>query len=110
MALGIGYNEFWDLTPRIVLFCIEAKNKERKSQLDYDNYLAFLQGAYFCDALCATVGNMFSGKGSKKAEYPSKPYDLNNEYEEQELDKQRQAFWDSLMIAKINFDAQKGSS
>lgn len=43
--------------------------------------LAHLQGYYIVDALLATVGNMFRGKGQKSFKYPSEPYDLNLDFE-----------------------------
>ena len=44
--------------------------------------LYHLEGMYFMDALVATVGNMFRGKGQKAFEYPKEPYTLDLEYEE----------------------------
>ena len=44
--------------------------------------LYHLEGMYFADALCVTVGNMFRGRGQKAFEYPKEPYTLDLEYEE----------------------------
>ena len=44
--------------------------------------LFHLEGQYFADALIATVGNMFRGKGQSPYHYPSEPYTLNLDYEQ----------------------------
>lgn len=48
---------------------------------------------------------MFSGKSSKKYEYPSKPFDLyKKELTEDELQKQRELFVAKLMAMQTNFE------
>jgi len=111
MAIGISYNDFWDMTPKIIMLHIEAYNKREELKFDYDNYIAYLQGVYFAESLNCTVGNMFKGKGQKPYEYPSKPYDFKEKtYTEEELDQQRKAFFESLLVAQTNFELSKGSS
>lgn len=96
------------MTPRIVCFHLKAFNKQRKESFDYDNLLAYLQGIYFVEALNATVGNMFKKEHAKPFEYPNKPFDINGEQTEKDLDEQRKAFWESLKVAQINFELSKG--
>lgn len=61
---------------------IKAHNEAKKTELRQANMLYHLEGMYFADALLATVGNMFRGKGQKAFEYPKEPYTLDLEYEE----------------------------
>ena len=71
--------------------------------------MAHLQGAYFVEALLATVGNMFSSKTSKKHSYPDKPYDLDldNKKEEREQESQLQLFTANLTTMMNNFNLSK---
>lgn len=111
MAIGISYNDFWDMNPSIVMIHAKANAIRQEQCFEYDNYMAYIQGAYILEALNATVGNMFRNKGQKPNEYPDKPYSFNNEeYTEDELDRQRKAFWESLKVAQANFELEKGSS
>lgn len=75
--MGVSLNEFWQLTPHSLYLITDGYKLRLKQQMEYDNTIAHLQGAYFVEALLATVGNMFSGKSSKRMEYPEKPHDLN---------------------------------
>ena len=61
---------------------VKAYNEAKKNELRQANMLLHLEGIYFMDALIATVGNMFKGKGHKAFEYPKEPYTLDLEYEE----------------------------
>ena len=113
IAVGISYNDFWNMNPRIVKVCIEGYKNKINRDLEYDNYVAFLSGIYVRDALASTVGNMFSKKSSKPIEYPKEPYPVTQkqqEYnEEQEKERQRQLFMARLQAMQTNFElSQKG--
>ena len=101
MPLGVSYDEFWTLNPRKVNVMVDAYNEAKKSEIRTQNMLFHLEGMYFADALCATVGNMFRGRGQKAFEYPKTPYTLDLEYEdgldmsddaERDIAKQRRDF------------------
>lgn len=81
IPLGTTYSEFWKLNPRIIDVMVKAYNEAKKNEIRQTNMLYHLEGMYFADALCATVGNMFRGKGQKPFEYPKEPYTLDLEYE-----------------------------
>ena len=80
-----------------------------RRQMERENSMAHLQGVYIVEALMATVGNMFSGKHSKKHSYPDKPYDLNldDKKEEREKESQLQLFTAGLTNAMHNFNLSK---
>ena len=82
IPLGVGYNEFWGLNPRKIIVMVKARNEAKKDEIRTANMLYHLEGMYIADALCATVGNMFRGRGQKPFEYPKEPYTLDLEYEE----------------------------
>ena len=109
MAIGIGFDEFWHMTPHKVMLCMKAHEK----QLEEENLLAHLQGQYFVEALLATVGNMFSGKGAHKFTYPEKPHELfakpveERELTQEEKDTQVQALFADLMARKARLDTKK---
>lgn len=109
LSIGISYKDFWGYTPRIVLQILEGYNQNQKRQLDYDNFIAYVQGRYFADALLCTVGNMFSKKGAKTIEYPKEPYNLEGEREltQEEKDAGAKVIIDNLMRMKENFERAK---
>ena len=82
IPLGTSYQEFWTLNPRIIDVMVKGYNEARKNEIRQTNMLYHLEGMYFADALCVTVGNMFRGRGQKAFEYPKEPYTLDLEYEE----------------------------
>ena len=107
LAMGISYNDFWDMNPRIMNIHIAG----HKRKLEYDNYVAYLGGIYVREALLCTVGNMFSKKGAKPIEYPKEPYPVTQEAikdrDEREIEAQRQAFWANLQVMQTNFELSK---
>lgn len=88
--MGVKLAEFWQLTPHTLSLIADGFNLANKRQIEQDNAIAYIQGSYFCEALMATVGNMFSDKSSKKHNYPEKPYELNLDEDKQEKEKERQ--------------------
>lgn len=97
------------MTPKILSLIIEGRKQRIKEKIEYDNYISYIQGVYFADALKATVGNMFKKNNSKPYEYPKKPYDLNEKKEltEEELQKQRELFVAKLQVMKANFELSR---
>ena len=82
IPLGTSYDDFWYLNPRKINIMVKAYNEAKKTEMKQANMLFHLEGMYFMDALLATVGNMFRGKGQKAHEYPKEPYSLDYEYEQ----------------------------
>lgn len=108
LAIGISYNDFWNMNPRIINIHIEGYKHKIDKQLEYDNYMAYLSGVYVRDALASTVGNMFSKKGHKPIEYPKEPYPVTESQSEakieQEKELQRQMFLAQLQAMQANFE------
>ena len=82
IPLGTTYDDFWSLNPRKINVMVDAYNEQKKNEIRTQNMLFHLEGMYFADALLATVGNMFRGRGQKTFEYPKEPYTLDLEYED----------------------------
>ena len=79
-----------------------------KRQIESENAIAHLQGAYIAEAILSTVGNMLSGKNAKKHDYPEKPYDLNldvsEEQKERENERKLELFAAQLTARMNNFN------
>lgn len=106
-AIGISWNDFWRLNPRIVKLIVKGYREEEEQKLREKNLIAHLQGKYFAEAILSTVCNMLSSKSSKKYEYPEKPYDLYNKEQdltEEKLQKQRELFVTKLMLMQTNYE------
>lgn len=114
MALGITWEQFWEMNPRIVNAHIEG----HKLFIQEQNALYHLEGVYTKCALDATVGNMFKKKGAKAIEYPAKPFDFNddssesspegtNGMSEEEKKRKTQMLFASLRIMQANFELSK---
>lgn len=82
ITYGMSVKEFWEDNPDLFWayrFSYYSRMKEKQKDL---NFQAWLQGAYFHEAVVVALSNSF-GKG-KKASYTSKPYNLTKEDEERE--------------------------
>ena len=109
--MGVSESEFWKLNPRKVDRLIQAEHLRISRQLDYDNTVAFIQGAYIAEAILSTVVNFLGGKGSRKHEYPAKPYNLSTDTDintqtntESENERQLELFKAQLNVTMCNFN------
>ena len=87
---------------------LDGYRKRIRIEMDQQNILAHIQGAYFTDAIMATIGNAFE-KG-KKHKYPDKPYefaDKNKAISEDEIQSQRDLFVAKLQMMKLNYEMNK---
>lgn len=111
--MGVSESEFWKLNPRKVDRLIQAEHLRISRQLDYDNTVAFIQGAYIAESILSTVVNFLGGKGSRKHEYPAKPYDLSTDTDintntESENERQLELFKAQLNVTMGNFNLAHG--
>lgn len=90
IPLGVSYDDFWAMNPHRIEILILAYNEAKKNEIRTQNMLFHLQGHYFADALLATVGNMFRGKGQQPFKYPSEPFELNLDGEEIDIEDKEQ--------------------
>lgn len=105
LSIGIDEKTFWTLNPRRIKPYQEAYRMRKQEE----NSMAYIQARYFLDALMATVGNMFKGKGQKAYEFPDKPYELFEkkiELSEEEKKRQRENLILSLKVMQFNFNSK----
>ena len=77
-----------------------------------DDELAYFQGYYNYEAVTIALGNAFRSKGAKAIEYRKKPIlaemeEKDRPMTEDEIQKQRDLFVESLKTLKTNFDLAK---
>ena len=120
-AMGISWEQFWDMNPRI----INAHKEGFKLKRQEENAMLYLGGAYTKAALEATVGNMFKKKGKQPFEYPSTPYPLfgetydteqeqiegsDNIMTEAEKKKRTERLFGMLRLMQANFELSKSAN
>ena len=112
MALGITWEQFWEMNPRIVNAHIEG----HRLFVEEQNALYHLEGIYTRSALESTVGNMFKKKGAKAIEYLAKPIDLSGSSDdenspdglsEEEKKRRTELLFGKLRIMQANFELSK---
>lgn len=108
--IGISWQEFWKLNPRIINLMVEGYKKRKEEEMRQQNVIAHLQGQYMAEALLSTVGNMFKKKTQKPHEYPKKPYEFGSEkpLTQTEIQRQREQFVAQFEAMRVNFELQKG--
>ena len=78
------YEQYWYGDSSLCKSYYEAERLRQEKE----NYTAWLNGAYVCRALRATVVNMFADKNADRVEYPTEPIGLKRR-EETEAEKQK---------------------
>ena len=90
MAYGMSYEQFWDGD----VYAHRQYAEAHKQRLNESNTIAWLQGQYFYDALCAVspILRAFS-KARKPGKYHEHPIDLfEEERKRREEDEQRKRY------------------
>lgn len=111
MAMGVSYEQFWELTPRSLNVIVEGY-KLRRKVVDEQNWLL---GGYVFQAVSVALGNSFRKKNQKAKSYfeqLDKPF-LNNigdnvEMSEEEKQRKLSALMASLHVMKNNFELTHG--
>lgn len=70
----MSIHEFWEEDPNLFWAYRFSYINNIKQQKEYDNANAWLQGAYFYEAISAALSNAFS---KNKTPYRDKPFDFN---------------------------------
>ncbi len=106
LAMGIGADEFWQLTVRTLRPYLLAENIKREER----NYFAWLQGAYIYDAVGVVVANALAKRGSKKREYVNEPVRITPLTEEEKrikAEKDKRKVIAMFNAMETNFNAKK---
>ncbi len=72
MVMGMTEEQFWDMSPYLVL----TYRKAFKIKRELDNEMAWLTGLYFYDALSISLYNVLRKRGQKRENYLEKPLDI----------------------------------
>lgn len=105
--MGMGYDEFWQMTPRKLKVYIEGFKLKR--QIEDEN--SWLVGGYMFNAVTLALGNAFRKKGTNAEGYFEvfdKPFlMMKNDEELTEEDKQKyiDQFMASLHVMQKNYEA-----
>ena len=87
ITYGMSAKEFWEDNPDLFWAYRFSYYESLKLQQKVFNHNAWLQGAYFYDALLIALNNSFT---KKRLDYPSEPYNLKGNTEQPEDEKKRQ--------------------
>lgn len=99
ILIGISWDEFWNMTPRILRAYAKAEDLRRK-RADQE---AWLNGSYTHHAVMAALDKGFNGKKSK-LNYLEKPYSEQAELQKQKADSQVKLLFASLEVMKSNYE------
>lgn len=114
LAIGMTYEQFWEQDCDLVKYY----RKAAQIRQDLKNQEAWLQGAYFYEALAdvSPILRAFAKKGSKARPYPKKPFDLNvrgdkteQKKAEEKSDDKAKKYMEAFALAhNRKFQEQKG--
>lgn len=102
-AMGVSWQEFWSMNPRIIKVIAKGYKEKIKEQ----DYLAWLSNKYTLSAVGVAIENNFAKH--PKAKYIDKPImqqieEQNKPLSENELQRQRELFVAKLEVMKTNFE------
>ena len=113
LSIGMTYEQYWEQDCELVKYYRKAALIKR----DLKNQDAWLQGAYFYEALidAAPVLHAFAKKGTKPTPYREAPYDLFNRQTkdrkrkmQESQDEKAKAFMEAFAIATNQKFREKG--
>lgn len=98
LEYGMSVKEFWEEDPDLFwAYRFSYINKQKREQ-ELNNVQAWLQGAYFYEAISVALSNAFS---KQKIQYRDKPFELEQQSEENKKPKQ------NLLEEKLKARAEK---
>lgn len=107
-AIGVSWDEFWRMNPRILYAIAEGYNQRVRNE----DYMNWINGQYMLSAVIVGVERNLAGRKSK-SEYPKNPFfeeieKQNKPLSDDELQKQRELFVERLKIMQSNFEISRG--
>lgn len=85
ITYGMSVKDFWEDDPDLFWAYRFSYYENFRATREYDNFKAWLQGAYFFEAVSIALANSF-GKANSK--YPEKPYTISEEEREKDMKQQ----------------------
>lgn len=106
-AIGISWQEFWGMNPRVIKLLIKGHEEKIKEQ----DYLSWVHNQYTLSAVMVAIENCFAGRKAK-LKYIEKPLlqqieEKNKPMSEEEKQRQRELFVAKLEVMKANFELSK---
>lgn len=95
ITYGMSVKEFWEDNPDLFWAYRFSYYEKLKNEQEMFNHNAWLQGAYFYDAISIALSNGF-GKGHLK--YPDKPFGVTESTEQTEEQKKKEV---EMQVADI---------
>jgi hypothetical protein len=107
-AIGVSWDEFWRMNPRILSAIAEGYNQRVRNA----DYLNWINGQYTLAAVTVGVERNLAGRKAK-SEYPKNPFfeeieKQNKPLFDDELQKQRELFVERLKTMQSNFEISHG--
>lgn len=87
ITYGMSVKEFWEDDPDLFWAYRFSYFERVRAEQEMFNNNAWLQGAYFHEAISVALCNAFS---KQKVQYSKQPYDFNENIEEKEIQKKQQ--------------------
>lgn len=101
--MGVSWNDFWKMNPRIIKAISNGYNEKLKRQ----DYMLWLNNQYTLSAVYTALDHLLNGKKAK-SEYFKKPIMEEvcerEQLNENDLQKQRELFVAKLETMKANFE------
>ena len=86
MSIGVEYDTFWRLTPRLLRAFVDA-DRLRKREKEMQMYI---EGRYVFDAVSLALANSFRKKGTQPMNWLEEPYRMIPFTEEEEKMRQEE--------------------
>lgn len=96
MVYGMTYGQFWDGD----VSAHKAFRKAEKLRRQKNNEMAWLQGAYFYEALCSSASLFRGMKPTRPQKYRTEPYDISAENKQKREEKEAKARYE-IMRSKV---------
>lgn len=97
ITYGMSIKEFWEGNPDLFWAYRFSYYEEKRNEQEMINFTAWLQGAYFYEAMSVALANSF---GKQKVGYVSKPYSLTEEQQQDDI-KQKSKELEEKIKARI---------
>ena len=109
LSIGVGYDTFWRLNPRLLKAFIKA-DRIKKRQTEIEMYIA---GRYVFDAVSLALANGFRQKGKAPEQWLEEPYRMLPFSEEEEteraaIEREKAIAFFNAMIPKNGGDGRNG--
>lgn len=103
LAIGMTYEQFWDMDCELVKYYRKAEKLKRNAQIEDLNFTCWLQGMYFYEALCdvSPVLHAMAKAGARPHPYAKDPYPITQKQSERKEKSKEKVSYEKA-LAKMN--------